>query len=661
MSKRFQGIFASARWKNLLPVFLTGVALQAAQQPTPHIGYVYPAGGRQGASCEVVVGGQRLMDGSEALVSGEGVSARIVEYNRPMNQKEFNDLREELRGLQEKRRTANRNSEQSTNRWTTVDEKKLAEIKAKILKNAPNRDGNPAIAENVILLLTVATNAEVGEHEIRIRTGNGLSNPVVFLVDNLPEFTARAKKAANPELERFRRFLGNEPTNGPTKTEMRITLPAVVNGQILAGEVERIRFSAKKGQRVVAAVSARKLIPYLADAVPGWFQATLALCDGKGKQLAYDDDFRFDPDPVLCCEIPKDGEYFLEIKDAIYRGREDFVYRIRVGELPFITGVFPLGGAVGTQTTVKLTGWNLPESNLTIDVTNGLPPVLPIHVQDNGRVSNPVLFATDTLPECLEHGTNNSPAMAQSVTLPVIINGSIGQPGDWDVFRFEGRAGQEIVAEVRARRLGSPLDSVLKLIDVDGKPLAVNDDFEDKACGLETHHADSYLRVTLPADGTYYVCIGDTQCKGGDEYAYRLRLSAPRPDFELRLAPSSVNARAGASAPLTIYALRKDGFTNEIQLRLKGALPAMALSATRIPANQDELKLNLQAPPRSSKESMNLVIEGRATIAGNEVVHDAVPADEMMQAFFYKHLVPAKDLQLTVLGRGEFRKAAAKR
>ena len=32
---------------------------------------------------------------------------------------------------------------------------------------------------------------------------------------------------------------------------------------------------------------------------------------------------------------------------AIYRGREDFVYRITIGELPFVTSIFPLGGRAG--------------------------------------------------------------------------------------------------------------------------------------------------------------------------------------------------------------------------------------------------------------------------------------------------------------------------
>jgi hypothetical protein len=327
--------------------------------------------------------------------------------------------------------------------------------------------------------------------------------------------------------------------------------------------------------------------------------------------------------------------------------------------LPFITSIFPLGGQAGTKTTVTLTGWNLAVNKLTIDATNDSSAVLPVFVQDNGRNSLP--FAIDTLPETVEQQTNNTPVTAQSVALPVIINGKIGRPNECDFYCFEGFVGQEVVAEVRARRLGSPLDSVLKLIDGEGEQLAFNDDYEDRACGLETHHADSYLRATLPADGLYYVCVGDTQHKGCEEYAYRLRLSAPRPDYELRVAPSSINVRAGASIALTVYAVRKDGFTNEIQLRLKDAPAGCTLSANRIAANQEELKLTLQAPVRTTKELNSLAVEGRSLIGENELVHRALAADEMMQAFFYKHLVIAKDLRLAVSGRGVPGKGAKKR
>ena len=78
-----------------------------------------------------------------------------------------------------------------------------------------------------------------------------------------------------------------------------------------------------------------------------------------------------------------------------------------------------------------------------------------------------------------------------------------------------------------------------------------------RARGCNTHHADSWLTATLPADGTYYLHLADAQQKGGPEYAYRLRISRPRPDFAIRVAPASINARAGMSLPINIYAMRQ--------------------------------------------------------------------------------------------------------
>jgi hypothetical protein len=400
------------------------------------------------------------------------------------------------------------------------------------------------------------------------------------------------------------------------------------------------------------AVSARELIPYLADAVPGWFQAAVALYDSNGNELAYDDHYLFHPDPVLYCKIPKDGQYVLEIHDALYRGREDFVYRIAVGELPFVTSVFPLGSPAGAETAVELKGWNLPVQKLTMDAKDKEPGTTPLSIRRGEVISNIVPFAVDTLPECLEKEPNNDPAGAQQVALPIIVNGRIDKPGDWDVFRFEGRAGQEIVADVDARKLDSPLDSVLKLTDADGRQLAFNDDYGDKGTGLSTHHADSYLTAVLPANGTYYLYLGDAQHKGGPEYGYRLRISEPRPDFALRVVPSSVNVRAGASVPITVYALRKDGFSAEIVLALKGAPKGFALSGARVPANKDQVTLTLKAPQSPLEEPCNLSVEGRATIQGREVVRQAVPAEDMMQAFIYHHLVPEKNLLVAVIARG---------
>ncbi|MHC4812967.1 MAG: PPC domain-containing protein [Planctomycetota bacterium] len=273
-------------------------------------------------------------------------------------------------------------------------------------------------------------------------------------------------------------------------------------------------------------------------------------------------------------------------------------------------------------------------------------------VRAKGSTSKAVPFARDTLAECLEQEPNNSPQSAQQVPPALVINGRIGQPGDVDVFRFDARAGQTIVAEVQGRRLRSPIDSMLRLTDANGRQLAFNDDREDKGAGLTTHHADSWLRHTLPRNGTYYVYLRDTQRRGGEDYGYRLRISAPRPDFDLRVMPSSINIRAGQTLPITVHAVRKDGFTGGIALTLPDAPPGFRLSGARVPPNQDRVQLTLTAPPRGFAQPVALRLEGYARIRGQEVVRQAVAADDVMQAFLYRHLVPVTELLVSVTGRG---------
>jgi hypothetical protein len=211
-----------------------------------------------------------------------------------------------------------------------------------------------------------------------------------------------------------------------------------------------------------------------------------------------------------------------------------------------------------------------------------------------------------------------------------------------------------------ARRLNSPLDSVLKLTDATDNQIAFNDDHTDKGFGLTTHHADSYIMTTLPKDGTYLLHLRDTQHKGGPEYGYRLRISAPQPDFALRVVPSSVSARVGATIPVTVYALRQDGFAGDIAISLKNAPSGFKLAGAKVPAKEDKVKITLTAPSSSGSEPFALRFEGRATIAGREVVHAAVPAEDRMQAFEYRHLVPSQELRVAVTGRSADKSAPAK-
>jgi len=627
-----------ARWITrlvcLASLLTLSVSLQA--QNSPRIGYIYPAGCQQGDTLQVEIGGQHLNGVTNVFLSGQDLKATVIKHTKPPTQKELTALREKLRALQ-KRRTAslknkNNRSATPTNQWSAVDEKAFNELRGKLFN--PKKQLNPQISETVTVRITASNEAPLGDRELRLGTRTGVSNPLSFHIGALSEIRERE--------------------SDDRKTAMRVSLPVEINGQILPGDVDRFRFRAGEGDRLIARTQARDLIPYLADAVPGWFQAVLTLYDSQGKEIAVVDDYRFHPDPVLDYSIPADGDYTLEIRDSIYRGREDFVYRIALGTLPLVTDIFPLGGQTGTTTPAVVKGRNLPgNSAITINLEDAEPGVQSASLPSRFATINQIPFAIGTLPEDFDREPNDDADAAQEVSLGVILNGRIDREGDWDLFQFPAQQGDSIVIEVIARRRNSPVDSVIRLLDPHGSEVAYNDDHEDRGAGLITHHADSRLDLVIPATGVYTLQLGDAQHQGGIDHAYRLRISRQKPDYELRVVPATVNVRTGASVPITVYALRQDGFTGDITLALKDAPPGFRLSGAWVPAGHDQMQLTLTAPPRPLTKPIVLHLEGSAMIQGKPVRRLAVPAEDMMQAFIYRHLVSAKDWLVAVTpGRG---------
>jgi hypothetical protein len=625
-----------------LTIGLTFAAVLAAQQQpassAPRLAYIYPAGGQQGTTVQVTVAGLFLDPEADVLVSGRHVKGSVTNLDRPLNQRQITELRDRIQQMA------------PTAANDPAVRQQLMPLRAQ-LNDSVRRSRTPNFSELATLQIKIDPDAEPGARQVRLQTPMGLSNPVLFVVGQLPEVKEREVK------------------NSRADAELAVTLPVTANGRLIPGDidaqrqplrtatqyapgdVDRYRFPARKGQDLVITVEARSLMPYLADAVPGWFQAVVTLFDADGHEIGFCDDYRFDPDPVLHVSIPADGEYVAEIRDSIYRGREDFVYRISIGELPFVTSVFPLGALAGSRAAFSLTGWNLPSGTLTVPAA-GQPGVYTTSVRAGTLQSNRVMYSVDSLPERFEREPNNAGADAQALTLPAIVNGRIDQPGDRDMFSFRGRAGESIVADVIARRLGSPVDAVLELMDSRGQRIGFNDDRDDKADGLSTHHADPYLLTKLPGDGTYFIRLSDRLGAGGREYGYRLRVSAPQPDFELRVSPSSIDVAGGSHAPVLVTAIRKDGFDGDIALALHEAPAGFAISGGVIPAGQDAVRITVTPPAVTTRDPISVRIDGRATIDGKTIAHDALATDDRMQAFAYHHLVPADDLRLMVAARG---------
>jgi hypothetical protein len=618
------------------------VASTAHGQRRPYIGYVYPAGGQQGTTLQAKLGGQYLDQADGVLVTGDGVTAKIEQYYRKIGPQEITLLREQLKELKgdPKAKKQAQPVEQDS-----ATKEMIARIEQR-LKEYVNRPACASICSLAFLEITIAPDAEPGKRELRLATATGISNPTPFYIGQLPEVARKPMLTSNMQvLGKEYLALRQRPDD---EVEMAITVPCTMNGQIASGEVNRYRFAAKQGQQLVISTAARDLVPFIADAVPGWFQPVLTLYDAEGKEVEFNDDFRFKPDPLIYFDVPKDGEYVLEITDAIYRGREDFVYRISIGETPYVTSVFPLGGKAGQLGSIEMSGWNLEGAQLALPPADAAPGIYRITAKKDGKVSNAVPIALGDLPESFDKESNNELSTAQQVKLPVIVNGRIDARDDQDVFQIRGKAGQTLVVDVVARRLDSPLDSVIRVTDANGKILAFNDDHEDVGAGTNTHHADSYVQVKLPKDGDYFVHLGDTARNGGNEYAYRVRMSAPRPDFALRIVPSRVGIRSKSGTSFDVYAIRKDGFDGDIRLRLKQPQDDFTGSRVTLKNDQEMIKYGVRTKLVSTDEPLDLILEGVATVGDAKIVRQAVPAEDRMQAFLWRHLVPAENLPVLV-------------
>jgi hypothetical protein len=637
----------------LLLVAVCAIGARTAQG-NPNAAYVFPGGGCRGTTFDVVVGGQRMSppkaregldydivitgsrikDVADVFISGEGVKAEVVSWYRPMTQGESVRIGIESTAKMEEveKKQGRKITREEAYELLGITEEHLEEQKKyQKRSNDPKRQPNPQIEEELTVRITLAPDAEVGPRELRILTESGMSNPRWFHVGQWPELREQ------------------EPNDVQPHPDVKIPLPSVINGQVMPGDVDRLAFQAKKGAKLVAHCAAREVIPYIADGVPGWFQAVLRLYDDRGREVAFADSLGFRHDPVLYYEVPRDGTYVLEVRDSIYRGREDFIYRISIGEIPYITGIFPLGGRSGKPAEIELLGWNLPVNTLRIEPAFDRGRTIhPIIVEKDKISTNRVGFIMDNLSETLDNEPNDSIETAQRVNMPLVINGRIERPGDVDYFRIEGAGA--VVAEVFARRLYSPLDSVVRLHDSRGRVVDQNDDHEDRGWPLITHHADS--RLITVAQGARYISITDAQGQGGPDFAYRLYLRPPRPDFDLRVTPSSVSARAGTCVPISVHAIRKDGFDDDIMFELENPPPGFSLSGAWIPAGQNSSRLTLTVPQDASPKPFMLQINGASgPRSKHRVARPAFPAEEMMQAFIWYHLVPTQNWTIFVNGK----------
>ncbi|MBI4906658.1 MAG: hypothetical protein HY820_23725 [Acidobacteria bacterium] len=482
----------------------------------------------------------------------------------------------------------------------------------------------------VRIALDIAPNAEPGMRELRVVNAGGVSNRARFVISDLPEIN---------EIE----------PNSLKSTPQKITsLPIVINGQITEADRDYFQLQLPAGRRLVFKAEARRLLPFLADGVPGWFDPLLVLYDETGRQVHLADDFHIQSDPEFFFEAPSDGTYTLEIRDVIFRGRADFVYRLSIGELPEVTAIFPLGGTRGTEVPIELYGVNLEERHLQIQAPDDGTRLLRL-------TANKLPFSITPLPSIREIEPNDTDTLAQRITLPAVIDGRIGKPGESDYYVFAAAKDQRLVMEVQARRLDSPLDSILTLYAANRTVLAENDDWVDPLQSAAVHHADSRIVYTFRAAGSYVLRIRDIQGNGGEAFAYRLSIAPPNPDFHLRITPDNPQLSLGDTAAITVAAVRQDEFNGDIQLSVEDMPEGFEASQATIPAGQNEGRLTITAPIDGKTGIVHPSIYGTALAGKDTVRRKAQSAEAMMQAFAYTHYLPTEKLLLAVTPPSPFR------
>ena len=213
---------------------------------------------------------------------------------------------------------------------------------------------------------------------------------------------------------------------------------------------------------------------------------------------------------------------------------------------PELTNLHPPGGQRGTAVKLELQGYGLtgetkilsnipgsftrlttagPQLLFLLEIRSEAPVgIYPIRVETQEGISNIQLFSVGAFPEITEteseddetKNANDSPDSAQGVDAPVIVNGTLEGP-EHDVFRINAHAGERLVFEVEARRMGSAIDPVLHIFDAEGRLIGRNND----ARGLGV---DPRLAVVFDKTGDYFIEVYEARFSKQDRNFYRLKI-----------------------------------------------------------------------------------------------------------------------------------------
>lgn len=298
--------------------------------------------------------------------------------------------------------------------------------------------------------ITAASDLARGGYDISVKNEKGESGKVKLYVDDLPQFSEIT-------------------TNKITKlAKVPMTFWGALDPMADSDEVE---FAVKSGQTIVFDLAAKS--------IGSKANVMLALFDLKGKMLANNNSFD-GGDPLLVHTFSASGNYTVRVSDETLAGSVDHFYRLSIGEFPEVIGSFPLSVTTNAEAEVELLGYNLPlKSSVKFKAEKVAEMDVPLDLDKFRSRKALKVLATDGI-EALEVEPNNSPGEANKMRNPGTMNGRIWSENigsskmsrdvfhDVDLFQFDAKASQILVVEMEAARRGSPIDTRIEILHVDG-------------------------------------------------------------------------------------------------------------------------------------------------------------------------------------------------
>lgn len=421
----------------------------------------------------------------------------------------------------------------------------------------------------------VAADCALGEHQLRVRTATGVSELRTVWIGVYTN-------------------VAEAETNNTIKQAQRVASGVTINGSAGAEDVDFFRIEAKKGQRVSVEVEAMRLGRAMLDPF-------ISIRDADGKVLAQADDTTLlAQDAFVSIVAPRDGAYFVEMRDSTYSGNGSLDYRLHIGAFPRPSMIFPLGGKAGEEVSFKFIGDPAGEFSQKVKLPSAADEKFAVAPQQNGDIApSPNWVRVSTFDNVLEMEPNDKRENASGYgAVPIAFNGIISKKGDIDWYRFSAKKGQAIEVNVFARRLRSPLDSTIEVTDAKGSGVGANDD------GPGTG-SDSAVKFTAAADGDYFVKIRDQFENGDADFGYRIEVTTQTPTVTLsipQVARNDSQSRQFIIVPrgnrfATMISAKRANFSGDLTFQAADLPGGVKLSGEVLPARLDQEPLVFEAAP----------------------------------------------------------------